>query len=154
MTKYRYTETDLITTVANSVSVAQVLRKLGIKMAGGSHTHLSQRIRKLNLDTSHFTGQASSRGRISSRRLGAGNMLIIQESGGRRKANQLRRALLEVGRSYKCELCSNPGLWNNQPITLEIDHINGDWLDNRPVNLRFLCPNCHSQLTSRCVETR
>ncbi|MBW6432320.1 HNH endonuclease [Actinoplanes hulinensis] len=43
--------------------------------------------------------------------------------------------------------------WNDRPLTLHVDHINGDFLDNRPRNLRFLCPNCHSQ-TSTYAGTR
>ena len=35
--------------------------------------------------------------------------------------------------------------WLNTPIKLELDHINGDNTDNRIGNLRYLCPNCHSQ---------
>ena len=35
--------------------------------------------------------------------------------------------------------------WINGKLVLELDHINGDHTDNRIENLRFLCPNCHSQ---------
>ena len=43
--------------------------------------------------------------------------------------------------------CSECGIsdWNKKPITLEMDHIDGDATNSRPENLRMLCPNCHSQ---------
>lgn len=45
------------------------------------------------------------------------------------------------------DCCYNCGLseWLNGKLTLELDHTNGDNKDNRLENLRFLCPNCHSQ---------
>ena len=57
---------------------------------------------------------------------------------------KLRKALLELGREHKCEHCGNDGHWNGQPMILEIDHIDSNWKNNSPENLRFLCPNCHS----------
>lgn len=51
---------------------------------------------------------------------------------------------------YKCELCNIHSTWNNQPLSLHLDHINGINNDNRIENLRFLCPNCHSQTPSYC----
>jgi 5-methylcytosine-specific restriction endonuclease McrA len=46
---------------------------------------------------------------------------------------------------YECSSCSNDGLWQNKKLVLQLDHINGVNNDNRMENLRFLCPNCHSQ---------
>ena len=46
---------------------------------------------------------------------------------------------------YLCQKCGNSGEWNGKILKLQIDHINGIYNDNRLVNLRFLCPNCHSQ---------
>ena len=59
---------------------------------------------------------------------------------------QLKKRLIFEGLlEDKCKDCGNEGIWNNKPITLELDHINGDDNDNRLENLRILCPNCHSQ---------
>jgi 5-methylcytosine-specific restriction endonuclease McrA len=54
---------------------------------------------------------------------------------------------LKEYKGYKCESC-NIDEWNNIPITLEIDHIDGNSSNNDPSNFRYLCPNCHSQTSS------
>jgi 5-methylcytosine-specific restriction endonuclease McrA len=43
--------------------------------------------------------------------------------------------------------CAECGIttWCGKPLSLELDHINGDKHDTRLENLRLLCPNCHSQ---------
>jgi predicted RNA-binding Zn-ribbon protein involved in translation (DUF1610 family) len=47
--------------------------------------------------------------------------------------------------AYVCTGCGNRGEWNGRPMTLELDHTDGDRSNNAIENLRFLCPNCHSQ---------
>lgn len=59
--------------------------------------------------------------------------------------SSLKERLIQKGRIYMCEKCENAGLWEGSPISLQLDHINGISNDNREENLRFLCPNCHSQ---------
>ena len=49
---------------------------------------------------------------------------------------------------YECDLCGNRGFHNGKILTLQLDHINGKAEDNRLINLRFLCPNCHSQTST------
>jgi len=54
------------------------------------------------------------------------------------------RKYLAEERGYKCEVCSVSD-WQGKPITLQVDHINGDPSNDHPDNLRLICPNCHSQ---------
>lgn len=46
---------------------------------------------------------------------------------------------------YECDICKNVGIHNNKKLVLQLDHKNGVNNDNTIENLRFLCPNCHSQ---------
>ena len=56
----------------------------------------------------------------------------------------LRRYIIEK-HGNKCSLCSwdkiNP---TTGKVPIQIDHIDGDYTNNKEENLRFLCPNCHS----------
>lgn len=56
-----------------------------------------------------------------------------------------RRILKENLIPYKCQLCGNEGEYNGLPLVLQLDHINGVSNDHRLENLRWICPNCHSQ---------
>ena len=58
---------------------------------------------------------------------------------------KLRNRLIEESiLGYECNICGIDDHMN-LPLSLELDHINGDRRDHRLENLRLLCPNCHSQ---------
>ncbi|MEV8191107.1 HNH endonuclease [Rhodococcus pyridinivorans] len=146
MRPVKYTKEILEEAVVKSTSVAGVLRHLGLKQSGGAHTHISRRIRRLGIDTSHFTGQAHQKGRPPRNRLAWTEILTLKPVGSNRQSpKRLRRALVESGRPHKCEGCGIEPMWCGAPLTFHIDHIDGNPHDSRPHNVRFLCPNCHSQ---------
>ncbi|AHD19228.1 HNH endonuclease [Rhodococcus pyridinivorans SB3094] len=142
----KYTEEMLQEAVRNCINFAEVMRYFGLEPNGGHHTHLSRRIRALGIDTSHFTGRPRTTERRPYVRHEWQDLLIEKQRGSRRtKPDQLRRALVEYGRPYRCSRCGTEPEWNGRPLTLHVDHIDGNPNDSRPENLRFLCPNCHSQ---------
>jgi hypothetical protein len=146
-----YTEERLREAVANSFSYAGVLRYLGLVQAGGTQCHVKRRIKHFGIDTSHFTGKFHNKGKRSLKRLSAAEILTINRLDEyKEKPEYLKRALLEIGREYKCEECGVSDTYNGKPINLEIDHIDGDNRNNLASNLRFLCPNCHSQTSTYC----
>jgi hypothetical protein len=129
--------------VKQSTSVAGVLRHLGLNQAGGTHAHISRMIKRFEIDTSHFVRYQS--GGHKRRRCAADILVRIPYGSKRTPPLMLRRALLEIGRVYACALCDNPGEWLGRPLRLEIDHVDGDYHNNVATNLRYLCPNCHTQ---------
>lgn len=141
----KITPNQLESVVAASLSVAEVLRTFGLK-GGGSHNHMKKRIQKAGFSTSHFDAHNTGQ-----RHVGGPRKRTWQEILGhhvrpqKEHAVRLRRALIEYGRAYICEGCGTPPEWNGQELRLQVDHKNKDTLDNRSDNLRFLCPNCHSQ---------
>jgi hypothetical protein len=150
MMKHRkYTREVLEAAVRQSRSMSEVMRHLGLALAGGTHSHLVRRIKAFEIDTSHFLGRAANQGahHRGGRRVPWREVLVLRTSGHRQKAHMLRRGLLESGRQYHCEAegCSLTREWLGKPLVLHVNHKNGNWLDDRAENLEFLCPNCHSQ---------
>lgn len=138
----RYTDKDVSVAVTKSFSYRNVLKLLGLRPTGGNYDCIKRKISKLGLDTSHFTLKGWSKGKI----FGPKRDLEYYLSGnpGAITSHALRLRLLKEGiKEAKCEVC---GLtrWQNEPIPLELEHVDGDHFNNRLENLKILCPNCHA----------
>lgn len=153
MTRYniKYTKEKLEKAVKSSVSVAQVLKHLGINLSGGMQSHIKKMLILYQIDTSHFLGMRTNSGpnhKGGTEKLCWQEILVYNRlNGAKEKSYRLKRAMIESGIEYRCNMqgCNVIDTWNGKAIVLHIDHINGDWLDNRRENIRFLCANCHTQ---------
>ena len=175
MRSSKYTRDVLAPIVASARSLSDVIRSLGLALNGGNHRMIAARIRQANLDTAHFSYGRTSELRFAIARedlativrecrsipsVAAGakhrtfsNDEVFVENSPIIASGSIRRRLLALGWPYRCAWCEISE-WREQRLVLHLDHINGINNDNRLCNLRWLCPNCHSQTATYCNRRR
>jgi 5-methylcytosine-specific restriction endonuclease McrA len=72
--------------------------------------------------------------------------LFVKNSKYKNYSHLKKRIIKENLLPYICQICKLPDSWREKKLSLVLDHINGVKKDNRLSNLRFVCPNCDSQL--------
>lgn len=137
---YQVSDDEFRNIIATNYSYSDCLRALGLGTRGGSSTDaLKRRIKELNCSTEHFNRSTSG----AYKKYSIDEILV--EHSSYVSISRLKQRLVQEGLlDYKCAICGI-STWNNKPLVLQLDHINGVNDDHRLSNLRFLCPNCHSQ---------
>lgn len=158
MRRSKYTK-DLLEPIAlTSVSLGQVIKKLGLRLTGGNYRMISSRLRLCGIPTDHFRGQGWAKGETqlthpgvaqNAFRLAIPNEEVFIENSPVINGPRLIKRLIRLGWKYECMECGLVA-WHGKPISLHLDHLNGIHNDNRLENLRLLCPNCHSQTPTYC----
>lgn len=135
---------DFIKLVKNSVTLKEVLNYFGFENKGSNYKTCRERIKHLNIDTSHFLSNTDISN--ESRKVIKEDFLKDLIYPSRRTRSSIKKYLVKFDLlEYKCAECGIKEKWNGKKISLQLDYINGINNDNRLENLRFLCPNCHSQ---------
>lgn len=129
---------------ARSISITDMLRNAGLSTAGSNFKTVKRWLDKHNINTQHFeVGYAKVAQYNFARRRTAGD--IFCEHSNVVQCTLRKVVIRDHVIEYKCAKCGNVGEWCGAPLTLQLDHINGINGDNRIENLRWLCPNCHTQ---------
>lgn len=151
--KRKYTDEELIQQAKICYTYRDLLEKLGVsKKSGGVYQQLRRNIDRLHVDVSHFKGRSWSKGQTTLINKKINSKYSIDEvfvDNSNVSREQVKKLIISANLlEYKCQKCGNIGEWLGEMIILDLDHINGHRRDHRIENLRFLCPNCHSQTTT------
>lgn len=157
--KYKFNEVELRNAIKISKSYAATARALGIfKVSGGTYRAIKQKIIIWDIDAAHFVGRGHLKGKTHNwtkkRPL---KDILIEKSDYTSTTSLKRRLLKENLLEPKCysSKCPLVGVTLNRPLLqyLHLDHINGNFTDNRLVNLRLLCPLCHMDTPTYSIGT-
>lgn len=144
---YKLSDEQFVELLKKSSTISEVLFKLGYTVKGNSwgYSQVKRRMDDLNLDYSIFKGKSAV---MKITKLNNVKKEDILKENCRHQRTVLRRYVIKNNLiPYKCAICGCTE-WQGKTLSLELDHINGVNNDNRLENLRFLCPNCHSQTST------
>lgn len=141
-------KTKVTEAVKKSNTTREALHHLGLRSAGGNYKAFKEACVRYGLIQPIGTGTPAQTSAMHRANLIPLEEILVEESSYTNRSMLKKRCFAEGLLINKCYICSQPPQWQNFPLTLQLDHINGIWNDNRIENLRILCPNCHTQTAS------
>lgn len=132
--------------IETSKSVSEAMNRFGLSNKGGNSLTLKKRAQQEGIDIKLLIERGKVLNKaIPKTKISTNEILSVNSTYNR---SQLKlRLVKEKLIMYLCSICGIDS-WQNKKLSLQIDHINGVSNDNRLENLRFLCPNCHSQTST------
>jgi hypothetical protein len=122
--------------IKNSSSIKGILSYLGLSTSGDAYKQVRKWAETHELDIPKYYRPAFKSRTLEDR----------LQKGLRTKSSKLLVDLVAAGlKQQACEECGQGNIWNGKPLTLHLDHIDGDHDNNLLENLRVLCPHCHQQ---------
>jgi hypothetical protein len=143
----------IIEALDGASSKAEVLRNLGLPTRGSSFRTLKRwaEIHEIKLPDGNDTSKLRSR-------LEKPLEEILVENSTYTNTSALKKRLVREGllneTCYNDDCDVNSPFWLGLPLTLQLEHVNGDVTDNRITNLIILCPNCHTQTSTWGTKKR
>lgn len=143
---------EFINIVKNSNTMRQIAIKCNIEEPKKQTINIiKKRINELNIDDKHIQDEKVFK--HYQMVTGFGNCkytldeILVKNSKYHNSTCLKNRLMKEKNWKNECSICHITE-WNNKPIVMHLDHINGEHTDNRIENIRLLCPNCHSQTSN------
>lgn len=142
--------------VKDSSTYMDVLSHFGLINKGQNFVTLKRRIVEDSVDDSHILkgkeGSVAALRRINKKQILSKEEALktfFQKNSKWVNRRTLKRYIKRYSLiPYQCSLCSIVDTWNGSPIAIQLDHEDGNDTNNDLSNLRWLCPNCHSQTST------
>lgn len=137
------TEEQVKLALDGASSIKEFIQNLGLNVNNGNYRRAKLIASKFNLELPKYDSSEQVKSLRLTNRLPDS---VFFSEGVLRSGYSIRARLVK---DYKvvdeCSICGQGPEWNGRPLTLQIDHIDGDRFNNRLDNLRIVCPNCHTQ---------